>query len=219
MFSDRLSKAKSAASYMIRRRGTVILALATAALLLLFSVTDFAQMCRQTRSEVLRLHILADSDGAEAQALKLKVRDRILSVFSPRLSAAENVRDAAELLTPLLGQIEETAEETLRQNGCRDAVKAALTEEYFPERTYDGATLPAGRYRALKIIIGMGEGHNWWCVLFPPLCVRSDDADAQAAAQAFIDKNGGVLYPKGEVKIKFKIVEAVEWLSGKIRKS
>ncbi|MGN0667337.1 MAG: stage II sporulation protein R [Huintestinicola sp.] len=120
---------------------------------------------------LVRLHILAESDSEEDQALKIKVRDAILAesdeLFAPYSTKAE----AEAELAAHLDKITAIAENTLRENGCSLPVAAEMTEMEFDTRIYDEFTVPAGTYTALRVTIGSGSGHNWWCVMYPPLCV------------------------------------------------
>ena len=115
------------------------------------------------------LHILAESDTEDAQKLKLKVRDGLLQseIFEGCDTLAEAELTAAENLDI----IEEKAEEILRKNGCFLPVTAELADVVFDERVYEDITMPAGEYRALRVKIGSAQGKNWWCVMYPPLCL------------------------------------------------
>ena len=123
---------------------------------------------------VIRLHVLANSDSDEDQALKLEVRDAILEEFGETLAAYESVDDASERLSLLLSKIEEFAEDEISARGYDYDVSVTLSREDYPTRVYENnISLPAGNYRSLRVIIGSGEGQNWWCVLFPPLCLSA----------------------------------------------
>lgn len=137
----------------------------------------------QLSDRVVRLHVLANSDGEEDQALKLKVRDRVLARATELLTQAKNRAEAESLLREALPELETLAVRELRANGCDYPVRAELTDTEFPTRAYDGFTLPAGEYLALRVMIGEGAGRNWWCVVFPPLCTAAS-ADVPAAALA-----------------------------------
>lgn len=137
----------------------------------------------QLSDRVVRLHVLANSDGEEDQALKLKVRDRVLARATELLTQAGDRTEAEKLLRAALPELETLAVRELRANGCDYPVRAELTDTEFPTRAYDGFTLPAGEYLALRVMIGEGAGRNWWCVVFPPLCTAAS-ADVPAAALA-----------------------------------
>ena len=120
---------------------------------------------------IIRLHVLANSDSDEDQALKLKVRDGILSTVAGIVEDAEEVDAARAALGNNLDLIAAAAEAVLELEGSDYGVEVTLTREYYPTREYRGVTLPAGEYTSLRVLIGKAEGHNWWCVLFPQLCV------------------------------------------------
>ena len=139
--------------------------------MLISPLAGFGRDCGQVRQEVLRLHILANSDSAADQAVKLLVRDAVLEETGELFSAAGTLEEARKTVEENLPAIEETARRVLRSKGCSYPVKAELTRMYFDTREYDGTTLPAGEYQALRLCIGRAQGKNWWCVMFPPICV------------------------------------------------
>lgn len=119
---------------------------------------------------VLRFHVLADSDSQEDQQIKMKVKEAVLAWLREQMEAEETLDGTKEFVRDHLAEIRELAEETVRDAGCSDDVTAQLTMDEFPEKTYGDVTFPAGTYEALRICIGSGEGHNWWCCLYPSLC-------------------------------------------------
>ena len=164
----------------------------------------------QLADRVVRLHVLANSDGEEDQALKLLVRDRVLARATELLTRAGDRTEAESLLRAALPELEALAARELRANGCDYPVTAELTDTEFPTREYDGFTLPAGEYLALRVVIGEGAGRNWWCVVFPPLCTAaSADVPAAALAAGLTEEQVGLITEedRGYV-LKFK---AVEW--------
>ena len=159
--------------------------------------------------DIVRLHIIANSDSEEDQALKLRIRDKLLSATS----ASDTKEDAAELLT----EYESIAREEIAASGFDYGVKAEYGKYYFPTKDYGGLTYPAGEYDAVRIVIGEGEGQNWWCVLFPPLCYVKGSVDSSDAAEELKDMlspEDYELITSGKnsrlpVKIKFKLVELI----------
>ncbi len=128
---------------------------------------------------IIRLHVIANSDSAEDQNLKLKVRDEIIK----EVGSLENSKDIAESRSYLkahLTDMEQTAERVIAENGKEYAAKADLGIRWIPEKTYGDMYFPAGNYEALNITLGEGAGQNWWCVLFPPLCLIEDDEESMA---------------------------------------
>ena len=160
--------------------------------------------------KVVRLHVLANSDSETDQALKLKVRDRVLERAAELLEESENRDQAEKCLTEALPELEALAAEEIAANGYDDPVTARLEEASFPTKEYDGFTLPAGKYLALRVIIGEGAGKNWWCVVFPPLCTAvSSDVPQTAMAAGLTEAEVGLITGEDQgYVLKFK---AVEW--------
>ena len=165
---------------------------------------------RQLADRVVRLHVLANSDSQADQALKLKVRDRILEVAEPLLEDSSDREEAEIALTAALPQLEQAAEAEIAAAGYDYSVTARLEETEFPTREYDGFALPAGEYLALRVVIGAGEGQNWWCVVFPPLCAAaSADVPAVAVAAGLSEDQVSLITEEDQgYQLKFK---AVEW--------
>lgn len=164
----------------------------------LFSAAAFAddytpeerRLLKACRSgELLRLHILADSDEPEAQQIKLAVRDAILTHFAAELNEAATADEAFARLCSLLPQMEALADETIRRAGLDWPVSAEAGLLSLPEKRYGQVVLPAGDYRGLRLAIGSGEGRNWWCILFPQLCLAlADEEPWVSPAAAASDK-------------------------------
>ena len=165
---------------------------------------------RDLADRVVRLHVLANSDSEEDQALKLLVRDAVLERTTEILEQSEDRESAEALLRESLPELETIAEETVRANGYSYAVTAELEDTSFPTKEYDGFSLPAGEYLALRILIGEGAGQNWWCVVFPPLCTAaSADVPETALAAGFTEDQVGLMTEEDSgYVLKFK---AVEW--------
>ena len=131
----------------------------------------------ETHTEYLRIHIRADSNEEEAQAVKYKVKGEVVKLLTPYLSECRTKAQAEETLENLLGEIEKTADAVLAANGFSYRSKASVREEEFPTRVYEDFTLDAGFYDALIIELGSGKGDNWWCVVYPPLCFTGGNAN------------------------------------------
>ena len=158
---------------------------------------------------VVRLHVIANSDSAEDQALKLQVRDAVLAQAEPLLAGTDSREGAEAALSAHLDELAAAGRAVLEQAGRSDSVTAALEEVWFPTRVYEeGFALPAGRYRALRVVIGAGEGRNWWCVVFPPLCLASVTEEAAAAAGLTDGQIALITGRDGGYVLKFK---ALEW--------
>ena len=158
--------------------------------------------------DTIRLHILANSDSKEDQALKISVRDGLLLEYGERLRSAGSFEGAAQLAENLLSEIESFAEELINAEGYEYNVTAILSEEWYETRDYDDFSLPCGIYTSLRILIGEGKGKNWWCVMYPPLCTELACEDAPAD-DGFIDytKEELILISGSKYNLKFKILE------------
>jgi stage II sporulation protein R len=120
--------------------------------------------------KLIRFHVIANSDNEEDQNLKLKVRDKVLEYVQPLLRDSKNIEESREILNKENKKILDIAREVIKENGYNYSVESTLDKENFPVKTYGNITLPQGEYEAYRIIIGTGEGQNWWCVMFPPIC-------------------------------------------------
>lgn len=168
----------------------------------------------QLADKVVRLHVLANSDSPEDQALKLKVRDRVLERATEILEESENRTQAEARIRGNILELERIANQEVQAQGYSYPVTAELAEVQFPTRTYQGFTLPAGKYLALRILIGEAQGQNWWCVVFPPLCTAaaSDVPDTALAAGLSAEQVGLITGEHQGYVLKFKTVELWERL-------
>lgn len=164
---------------------------------------------------VVRLHVLANSDSEEDQALKLKVRDGILAYVSPLVIDAKSREEAMRIISEHVGEIESIAQSIVKNEGYEYGVDATLTLEEYPTRNYESMSFPSGEYVSLRILIGKAEGKNWWCVLFPPLCL-SAASEKSANEEAFIavgltSDQYKIITESDNVKyqLRFKILEAI----------
>jgi len=144
-------------------------------------------------SNLIRFHVVANSDSAEDQALKLKVRDRIINELKELFDNTDNINATKEQLQNQLDFVEEIARDEIKKSGKDYPVKAELGVFPFPTKVYGDVTLPAGHYEALRVVIGEGAGKNWWCVLFPPLC--------------FVDATHGELPESSKEQLKNMLTE------------
>jgi len=197
--------------------------IAAAALLLTVLMSNAAGFVRdgerldRLRDEVLRLHIIANSDSVEDQRLKLCVRDAILEHSSEFFGEADDRCEAETEAADKLPQICRLAEQTLRKEGCYADVKAEITDMVFDERTYGDITMPAGKYRALRITIGEAAGHNWWCVLFPPLCIPAACGvvdDEETEEESFDEEELDILRKPKKYRVRFALWDKMKsWWS------
>lgn len=151
--------------------------------------------------KLVRLHVIAASDEAAEQELKLQVRDAVLEYLSPRLAGADDSRQAQAILRQELESIQLVAEGAAQGR----SVTVTLGKERYPTKRYEGFTLPAGKYDSLRITLGQGQGHNWWCIVFPPVCLsasQSDTVEQQLGEEDFRLISDGQGY-----ELRFKILE------------
>ena len=168
-------------------------------------------------AKVVRLHVLANSDSEEDQALKLRVRDAVLEQATAILEQSADRREAESRLRGQLLELERIAAKEIAAEGYDYPVTVNLENTDFPTKEYDGFTLPAGEYLALRVIIGEGKGQNWWCVVFPPLCTAaSADVPASALAAGFSEEEVSLITEENQgYVLKFKAVEWWETLKEK----
>ncbi len=151
---------------------------------------------------LIRLHVLAVSDDENEQRIKLAVRDSVLAYLEPQLDAAPDVATARGIISAGLDGIRSAAEAAAEGR----PVTVTLSREYYPTRDYGSFALPAGSYESLRVVLGEGEGHNWWCVVFPPLCLSA--AEAGDALEALGGDSARLLTGEGEgVVFKFRLLE------------
>ena len=167
--------------------------------------------------KVVRLHVLANSDSEEDQALRRRVRDAVLEPATAILEQSADRREAESRLRGQLLELERIAAKEIAAEGYDYPVTVNLENTDFPTKEYDGFTLPAGEYLALRVIIGEGKGQNWWCVVFPPLCTAaSADVPASALAAGFSEEEVGLITEEDQCYVlKFKAVEWWETLKEK----
>ena len=165
---------------------------------------------QRLNEELIRLHVVANSDSEADQSLKLRVRDAVTESLQDDLSKLGDVEEAKAYLRESLPKIQAVANEALAAAGCDDRAVVTLCKEVFDTRHYDTFSLPAGIYESLRIVIGNGQGHNWWCVVFPSLCLpaASDGFEAEAASAGFPDRLTGALQGE-EYQLRFFMLDVL----------
>lgn len=182
-----------------------------------FSISYFASSSGEIRESVVRLHVLANSNSENDQQIKLIVRDALLEKNSELLSGKVTPQNANEYFEKSKTELEKRANEVLKENGFDYGAKIVLCEEYYTTRQYESLTFPAGEYTSVKVVLGKGEGENWWCVMFPPLCVPAANGGVEVnenqTLEAYLTKDGQkIVSAKGKYKAEFKIIEWYEKL-------
>lgn len=178
-------------------------------------VSPFIKTSENISNQIFRLHILANSDSAEDQQLKLKVRDNILVSGEELFKNCKTLEEIINVSNQNIKYFQKIAENTIKENGYTYSVKVYVDKEYFNTRHYDKITLPSGIYNALKIEIGAAKGHNWWCVMFPAICLPavSDDEINKILSDDEIE----LINSNDKYEIRFKIVEIYEKIKSNIK--
>lgn len=169
---------------------------------------------RQTAisDKLLRLHVIAASDEPQEQAVKLQVRDAVLAWLAPQLEGAADRNEARAILAGELETLRAVAESAAEGR----AVRVELGRERYPLRQYEGFTLPAGEYESLRVVLGEGEGRNWWCIVFPPLCIEA--AEGERLQSAMSRESYGIVTEEEGYVLRFRIVELWGELTGWFRR-
>lgn len=185
---------------------------------LIFSVIfsnfiNFSDSYKDLQENVLRMHIIANSDSEEDQSLKLKIRDELLANSDEIFSDCDNIDDAEKNAYEKIDMIEKIANKVIENNGFSYNAKAEIVNMDFDTKVYDDITMPAGTYDAIRVTIGNAEGHNWWCVMYPPLCLPVKGV----AEEYFTDEETDILYNPEKYEIRFKCVEIFEDIKNSLK--
>lgn len=175
----------------------------------LFLVLCYAAFCqssqRQLAQDIVRLRVVANSDSEADQRTKLAVRDAVLGEIAGWSNQADSAEQMTELLLKRQDELMSTVKQTLRRQDAPEECRIVIAESDYPTRHYDGFSLPAGRYQGMQIFLGSGQGHNWWCVVYPALCI-----DAASAEDELSDDERGVIYTENaEYAVRFKTAELI----------
>lgn len=169
--------------------------------------------------EIIRFHVIANSDTKEDQDLKLEIKDALVSYLSPKLKDADSITKAREIIQDKQNEIKKIAEKIIHEKGYNYSTTVSLEPCYFPMKIYGSYTFPPGTYEALRVKIGAASGHNWWCVMFPPLCfvdetysIVDEDTDKKLKYLLSDEQYETLTSKKVPVKIKFKLWEKVKKL-------
>ena len=175
-------------------------------------------MTEEIAGKIIRFHVRANSDAKADQELKLKVRDAVGAYMQPKLSGISDIAQSRKVVKDNLKQIEQVASGIIASEGYTYGVNALVAVTEFPEKTYGDYTFPAGDYEALEVIIGEGEGHNWWCVMYPNLCFFNSayevvDSEAEKSLKRALtqEEYKGLMEGKN-YKVKFALAERIREL-------
>ncbi|MDO5124222.1 MAG: stage II sporulation protein R [Eubacteriales bacterium] len=173
---------------------------------ILASTVTFSGECKEISDKVFRIHILANSDSKEDQALKLKVRDEVIAYSEELLKDVHSKQEAMNTVLINLDEIQSVAQQVILDEGFDYPVKLKITKMYFDTRYYESITMPSGLYDALRIEIGKAKGKNWWCVMYPSLCIYSD-AKSDSLRDNLTDREYKIITSDSKYEFRFKIVE------------
>ena len=195
--------------------------LSLCALLLTFALlagiaSDGLRLSGNLRENVLRLHVIANSDLERDQTVKLLVRDALLEKGADLFDGSVTSLDAEARSLPQTHALEKEARRVLKEQGCDYGARVTVTTEFFDTRAYGDLTFPAGTYRAVKVVLGEGKGRNWWCVMFPPLCLPAAQK-RDGAVPAFSGEDARFLQPQKGYRLRFKLAELWEELKEMIK--
>lgn len=176
------------------------------------NINAFSQQCDSIREKMLRMHVIANSNTQEDQELKLKVRDAVLTAGKEVFDGSITSTEAKSKIEPHIEYLENVALKTIKSEGFDYNVQITVENEYFNTRTYDNQiTLPAGNYNAIKVIIGEGKGQNWWCVMFPPMCLPTSVAECEIS-DVLTEDETEIVTETEKYKFRFKVLEIIEEL-------
>ena len=168
--------------------GILIAIMLSTTLIILREISKIEACTYDYKEKLIRFHVIANSDTDEDQELKLNVRDAVIAYLQPKLEKSKSIEESEAIIKNEYNNLEKISSKVISDNGYDYNVDIGLNYSYFPAKQYSSVVLPAGKYKALKIIIGEGKGKNWWCVMFPPLC--------------FVDDQNGVIDEKTDKKLK-----------------
>ncbi len=195
---------------MIKKKMMAV-CLAAAACILLSTTIQTRSLQQGMAQKVLRFHVLANSDSQADQELKLKVRDQVGTLMAEKLKNAETLEESTQVVKQNLDAIESCAETTIQKEGYAYPVTAKLERCNFPEKTYGAYTFPGGDYEALRVVVGSGQGHNWWCVMYPNLCFADsmyevDPSSGEKLREVLDPEEYASVLQQGNYKVRFKML-------------
>lgn len=162
------------------------------------------------QDKIIRFHVLANSDTEEDQALKLKVRDRVIDAMSSKFSECNDVDDARDVMLNSIDEVSAIAKEVIGENGYNYTVTCEISRENFPDKMYGDVLFPQGEYEAFRILIGEAKGQNWWCVMFPPLCFVDESRQAVNTKETKENLDNGIEKNNEDTRIKKESRKKVE---------
>lgn len=181
---------------------------------------EFKILQEDIAHEILRFHVVANSDSTKDQEIKLVIKDELTTALKPSLEHAKNIDEARVIIKENLSNLEQIANDTLVKNGYPYTASASLETGYFPLKVYGDLSLPPGEYEAIRVELGTAKGQNWWCIMFPPLCFVDStysvvpDSSKQQLKNVLTEEEYDTVFKKKEVKVKVKF-KIVDWYLSK----
>ena len=199
----------------------LVVILITSTFVIIKEVNKIEACTYDYKDKLIRFHVIANSDSDKDQKLKLKVRDEVISYLQPKLENSNSIEESEKIIKNEYKTLENISKKVISKNGYNYTVKVGLEYSNFPAKQYSSVVLPAGKYKALRIIIGEGKGKNWWCVMFPPLCFVDDqngiidEKTDEKLKEILTPEEYNLIMAKNKIKIsnfklKFKIIEVFQ---------
>lgn len=200
---------------------SLIVVISTMTVLINGEVKKISTASEDYKNKLIRFHVIANSDSEEDQNLKLKVRDAVIDYLQPKLAASNSIEESEKIIISEYDELENISKNIIQENGYDYDVKVGIDYSQFPTKQYSNVVLPAGEYKALRIIIGEGSGKNWWCVMFPPLCFVDEEKGLidketdEKLREVLTEEEYNLIAQNNKkqvnrVQVKFKIVEILQ---------
>lgn len=200
---------------------SLIVIISTMTVLINGEVKKISTASEDYKNKLIRFHVIANSDSEEDQNLKLKVRDAVIDYLQPKLAASNSIEESEKIIISEYDELENISKNIIQENGYDYDVKVGIDYSQFPTKQYSNVVLPAGEYKALRIIIGEGSGKNWWCVMFPPLCFVDEEKGLidketdEKLREVLTEEEYNLIAQNNKkqvnrVQVKFKIVEILQ---------
>lgn len=200
-----------------RRLSTTLLYLCICLVVFSFSSIQYlnsiyaAKIQKEIASQILRFHVVANSDSVIDQSLKLVIKDTLTNALKPELKSAHNLDDARRIIEHNLSNLESLSNQVIKEHGFSYETKASITKGYFPLKVYGDLSLPPGEYEAIRIELGEANGQNWWCIMYPPLCFVDStysvvpDSSKEQLKELLSEEEYDSIFTKKDLKIKIRL--------------
>lgn len=200
-----------------RRLSTTLIYLCICLVVFSFSSIQYlnsiyaAKIQKEIASQILRFHVVANSDSVIDQSLKLVIKDTLTNALKPELKSAHNLDDARRIIEHNLSTLESLSNQVIKEHGFSYETKASITKGYFPLKVYGDLSLPPGEYEAIRIELGEANGQNWWCIMYPPLCFVDStysvvpDSSKEQLKELLSEEEYHSIFTKKDIKIKIRL--------------